>query len=105
MKQFINLIDYLEVIIMTNRELLEFTLKVNIGTCNEIYTKMDRKPKDDYESSEEDILLIKTFNTLVSMNQAILDMLYPERADMNLPNAKHLALTKHGEVVEVEVQE
>lgn len=90
---------------MTNRELLEFTLKVNIGTCNEIYTKMDRKPKDDYESSEEDILLIKTFNTLVSMNQAILDMLYPERADMNLPNAKHLALTKHGEVVEVEVQE
>ena len=90
---------------MTNRELLEFTLKVNIGTCNEIYTKMDRKPKDDYESSEEDILLIKTFNTLVTMNQAILDMLYPERADMNLPNPKHLALTKYGEAVEVEVQE
>jgi len=89
---------------MNNRELLEFTLKVNIETCNEIYTKMDRKPKDDYESSEEDILLIKTFNTLVTMNQAILDMLYPERADMNLPNPKHLALTKHGEVVEVEVQ-
>jgi len=90
---------------MTNRELLEFSLKVNIGTCNEIYTKMDRKPKDDYESSEEDILLIKTFNTLVSMNQAILDMLYPKRADMNLPNPKHLALTKHGEIVEIEVQE
>jgi hypothetical protein len=90
---------------MTNREILEFTLKVNIGTCNEIYTKMDRKPKDDYESSEEDILLIKTFNTLVTMNQAILDMLYPERADMNLPNPKHLALTKYGEAVEVEVQE
>ena len=90
---------------MTNRELLEFTLKVNIGTCNEIYTKIDRKPKDDYESSEEDILLIKTFNTLVTMNQAILDMLYPERADMNLPNPKHLALTKYGEAVEVEVQE
>ena len=89
---------------MTNRELLEFTLKVNIGTCNEIYTKMDRKPKDDYESSEEDILLIKTFNTLVTMNQAILDMLYPERADMNLPNPKHLALTKYGEAVEVEVE-
>jgi len=89
---------------MTNREILEFTLKVNIGTCNEIYTKMDRKPKDDYESSEEDILLIKTFNTLVTMNQAILDMLYPERADMNLPNPKHLALTKHGEAVEVEVE-
>jgi|TARA_B110000902_G_scaffold253720_1_gene316737 hypothetical protein len=89
---------------MTNREILEFTLKVNIGTCNEIYTKMDRKPKDDYESSEEDILLIKTFNTLVTMNQAILDMLYPERADMNLPNPKHLALTKYGEAVEVEVE-
>ena len=89
---------------MTNRELLEFTLKVNIGTCNEIYTKIDRKPKDDYESSEEDILLIKTFNTLVTMNQAILDMLYPERADMNLPNPKHLALTKYGEAVEVEVE-
>ena len=87
-----------------NREILEFTLKVNIGTCNEIYTKMDRKPKDDYESSEEDILLIKTFNTLVTMNQAILDMLYPERADMNLPNPKHLALTKYGEAVEVEVE-
>jgi hypothetical protein len=89
---------------MTNREILEFTLKVNIGTCNEIYTKMDRKPKDDYESSEEDILLIKTFNTLVTMNQAILDMLYPERADMNLPNPKHLVLTKYGEAVEVEVE-
>ena len=89
---------------MTNRELLEFTLKVNIGTCNEIYTKIDRKPKDDYESSEEDILLIKTFNTLVTMNQAILDMLYPERADMNLPNPKHLAFTNLGELVEVEVE-
>jgi len=89
---------------MKNRELFEFTLRVNIGTCNEIYTKMDRKPKDDYESSEVDILLVKTFNTLVTMNQAILDMLYSERASMNLPNSKHLALTKHGEVVEVEVQ-
>jgi len=89
---------------MKNRELLEFTLKVNIGTCNEIYTKIENQWKDDYESSEEDILLIKTFNTLVTMNQAILDMLYPERADMNLPKPKHFALTKHGEVVEVEVQ-
>ena len=89
---------------MTNRELLEFTLKVNIGTCNEIYTKINRQPKDDYESSEEDILLIKTFNTLVSMNQAILDMLYPERADMNLPNAKHLAYKNGYEIVEVEVE-
>ena len=92
---------------MTNRELLEFTLKVNIGTCNEIYTKIDRKPKDDFsfvETSLEDRLLVKTFNTLVTMNQAILDMLYPERADMNLPNPKHLAFTNLGEVVEVEVQ-
>ena len=93
---------------MTNRELLEFTLKVNIGTCNEIYTKIDRKPKDDFsfvETSLEDRLLVKTFNTLVTMNQSILDLLYPERADMNLPNPKHLAFTNLGELVEVEVQE
>jgi len=93
---------------MTNRELLEFTLKVNIGTCNEIYTKINSKAKDDFsfvETSLEDRLLVKTFNTLVTMNQSILDLLYPERADMNLPNPKHLALTKYGEAVEVEVQE
>jgi len=90
---------------MTNRELLEFTLKVNIGTCNEIYTKINRESKDNSDFlSEEQRLLIKTFNNLVSMNQTILDTLYPQREDMNLPNAKHLAYKNGNEIVEVEVE-
>ena len=46
---------------MTNRQLLEFTLKVNIGTCNEIYTKIDRQLE---ERSDIDLALVKYFNTL-----------------------------------------
>jgi len=86
---------------MTNRELLEFTLKVNIGTCNEIYTKINRDGQFEHPT-RIDVMLVKSFNTLVSMNQAILDVLYPERADMNLPNPKHLAFNG-SEIVEVEM--
>jgi hypothetical protein len=87
---------------MTNRELLEFTLKVNIGTCNEIYTKIDRQLE---EKSDIDLALVKYFNTLVSINHKVQDVLYKERADMNLPFPKHLEFTKDNEIVEVEVQE
>ena len=102
MKQFINLIDYLEVIIMTNRELLEFTLKVNIGTCNEIYTKINRQLN---EKSDIDLALVRYFNTLVSINHKVQDVLYKERENLNIPNPKHLAFTKDDEIVEIEVQE
>jgi hypothetical protein len=102
MKQFINLIDYLEVIIMTNRELLEFTLKVNIGTCNEIYTKINRQLD---EKSDIDLALVRYFNTLVSINHKVQDVLYKERENLNIPNPKHLAFTKDDEIIEIEVQE
>jgi len=87
---------------MTNRELLEFTLKVNIGTCNEIYTKINRELE---QKSDIDLALVKYFNTLVSINHKVQDVLYKERADMNLPFPKHLGFTTNDEIVEVEVQE
>tara|TARA_R110000796_G_scaffold174368_2_gene291316 strand:+ start:411 stop:695 length:285 start_codon:yes stop_codon:yes gene_type:complete len=86
-----------------NNELLKDVLVNMTETCNQIYTKIDRQPKDDYETSEEDLLLLKSFNTFVTINQLILDKLYPERKQMNLPNPKHLGLTKHGQIVEIEV--
>ena len=87
---------------MTNRELLEFTMKVNIGTCNEIYTKINRQLD---EKSDVDLTLVKYFNTLVSINHKVQDVLYKERENLNIPNPKHLAFTKDDEIVEVEVQE
>ena len=87
---------------MTNRELLEFTLKVNIGTCNEIYTKIDRQLE---EKSDIDLALVKYFNTLVSINHKVQDVLYKERADMNLPSPKHLGFTSDNQIIEVEVQD
>ena len=83
-----------------NRALLEVVVRVFTGTCNEIYTKIDRTSK---EKSTDDVLLVKAFNTLVNMNQDILDTLYPERSEMNLPKSKHLAFRKDNEIVEVEV--
>jgi len=87
---------------MTNRELLEFTLKVNIGTCNEIYTKINRQLD---EKSDIDLALVRYFNTLVSINHKVQDVLYKERENLNIPNPKHLAFTKDDEIVEIEVQE
>ena len=87
---------------MTNRELLEFTLKVNIGTCNEIYTKIDRQLE---EKSDIDLALVKYFNTLVTINHKVQDVLYKERADMNLPFPKHFGFNTDNDIVEVEVQE
>tara|TARA_R100000654_G_scaffold17642_1_gene36831 strand:+ start:48 stop:314 length:267 start_codon:yes stop_codon:yes gene_type:complete len=87
---------------MTNRELLEFTLKVNIGTCNEIYTKIDRQLE---EKSDIDMALVKYFNTLVSINHKVQDVLYKERADMNLPFPKHLGFRSDNQIIEVEVQD
>tara|TARA_R100001082_G_C4346384_1_gene152490 strand:+ start:48 stop:314 length:267 start_codon:yes stop_codon:yes gene_type:complete len=87
---------------MTNRELLEFTLKVNIGTCNEIYTKIDRQLE---ERSDIDLALVKYFNTLVTINHKVQDVLYKQRADMDLPFPKHLGFNENGDIVEVEVQE
>jgi len=86
---------------MTNRELLEFTLKVNIGTCNEIYTKIDRQLE---ERSDIDLALVKYFNTLVTINHKVQDVLYKQRADMDLPFPKHLAFNENNEIVEVEVE-
>ena len=83
-----------------NRALLEVVVRVFTGTCNEIYTKIDRTSK---EKSTDDVLLVKAFNTLVNMNQDILDTLYPERESMNLPKPKHLAFRSNNEIVEVEV--
>tara|TARA_Y100000401_G_scaffold48365_1_gene37581 strand:+ start:271 stop:537 length:267 start_codon:yes stop_codon:yes gene_type:complete len=87
---------------MTNRQLLEFTLKVNIGTCNEIYTKIDRRLE---ERSDIDLALVKYFNTLVTINHKVQDVLYKQRADMDLPFPKHLGFNENGDIVEVEVQE
>ena len=87
---------------MTNRQLLEFTLKVNIGTCNEIYTKIDRQLE---ERSDIDLALVKYFNTLVTINHKVQDVLYKQRADMDLPFPKHLGFNENGDIVEVEVQE
>ena len=87
---------------MTNRELLEFTLKVNIGTCNEIYTKIDRQLE---EKSDIDLALVKYFNTLVSINHKVQDVLYKEREDMNLPFPKHLGFRSDNQIIEVEVQD
>jgi len=87
---------------MTNRELLEFTLKVNIGTCNEIYTKINRELE---EKSDIDLALVKYFNTLVSINHKVQDVLYKEREDMNLPFPKHLGFTSDNQIIEVEVQD
>ena len=80
---------------MTNRELLEFTLKVNIGTCNEIYTKINRQLD---EKSDIDLALVRYFNTLVSINHKVQDVLYKERENLNIPNPKHLAFTKDGSI-------
>tara|TARA_R110000824_G_scaffold24148_1_gene85490 strand:+ start:158 stop:427 length:270 start_codon:yes stop_codon:yes gene_type:complete len=84
-----------------NRALLEMVVRVFTGTCNEIYTKIDRASKEG--KPIDDVLLVKAFNTLVNINQEILDTLYPERESMNLPKPKHLAFRKDNEIVEVEV--
>ena len=44
---------------MTNRELLEFTLKVNIGTCNEIYTKIDRQLEEKSDINPKHLAFTK----------------------------------------------
>jgi len=84
-----------------NRALLEMVVRVFTGTCNEIYTKIDRASKEG--KPIDDVLLVKAFNTLVNINQDILDTLYPERESMNLPKPKHLAFRSNNEIVEVEV--
>lgn len=84
-----------------NRALLEMVVRAFTGTCNEIYTKIDRTSKEGKPT--DDVLLVKAFNTLVNMNQDILDTLYPERESMNLPKPKHLAFRSNNEIVEVEV--
>ena len=94
-----------------NRALLEMVVRVFTGTCNEIYTKIDRASKEGkkmktsevYNKVIDDVLLVKAFNTLVNINQEILDTLYPERESMNLPKPKHLAFRSNNEIVEVEV--
>ena len=83
---------------MTNRELLEFTLKVNIGTCNEIYTKINRELE---EKSDIDLALVKYFNTLVSINHKVQDVLYKERENLYIPNPKHFGFTANDDIVEV----
>ena len=87
---------------MTNRQLLEFTLKVNIGTCNEIYTKIDRELE---QKSDIDLALVKYFNTLVSINHKVQDVLYKERENLNIPNPKHFGFTSDNQIIEVEVQD
>jgi len=85
---------------MTNRELLEFTLKVNIGTCNEIYTKINRQLD---EESDVDLTLVKYFNTLVSINQEVQNVLYKERDNLKIPNPKTLAYShKEKKIVDLE---
>ena len=60
-----------------SRELLEETVEVLIGACNNIYRHIDRSPRD--KILEIDFELVKTFNLLVETNQRNLDILYPER--------------------------
>mgnify|MGYP003659158200 FL=1 len=86
-----------------NNDLLNDVRESITEVCNQIYTKIDRQPKDDYETSEEDLLLLKSFNTFVTINQLILDRLHPERKQMKLPKPKHFGITKRGEIIEVEV--
>lgn len=86
-----------------NNDLLNDVRESLTEVCNHIYTKIDRQPKDDYETTEEDILLLKSFNTFITINQLILDRLHPERKQMNLPKPKHFGFTKRGEIIEVEV--
>ena len=86
-----------------NNDLLNDVRESITEVCNHIYTKIDRQPKDDYETTEEDLLLLKSFNTFVTINQLILDRLHPERKQMKLPKPKHFGITKRGEIIEVEV--
>ena len=60
-----------------SRELLEETVEVLIGACNNIYRHIDRSQRE--EISSVDFELVKTFNQLVEINQRNLDVLYPDR--------------------------
>jgi hypothetical protein len=60
-----------------SRELLEETVEVLIGACNNIYRHIDRSQRE--EISSVDFELVKTFNLLVEINQRNLDVLYPDR--------------------------
>tara|TARA_R100001460_G_scaffold17234_1_gene37255 strand:- start:1275 stop:1601 length:327 start_codon:yes stop_codon:yes gene_type:complete len=92
-----------------NKELLQEMVESNMQTCNQIYTQIDRNPK---EKSDADFMLVKSFNTLVEVNQKALDVLYPERhKNGDLPKPKHLVFKQiHNdnedvvEIVEVEAE-
>jgi len=60
-----------------SRELLEETVEVLIGACNNIYRHIDRSQRE--KISAVDFELVKTFNLLVEINQRNLDVLYPDR--------------------------
>ena len=86
-----------------NKELLQEMIESNMQTCNQIYTQIDRTPK---EKSDADFMLVKSFNTLVEVNQKALDVLYPERHENGqLPKPKHLVFkqthTDNEDVVEI----
>ena len=75
-------------LVNNNNELLQETIEANIKICNQIYTQIDRTPQ---KKSDADFMLVKTFNTLVELNQMALDILYPERnKNKDLPKVKHL---------------
>ena len=92
-----------------NKELLQEMVESNMQTCNQIYTQIDRTPK---KKSDADFWLVKSFNTLVELNQMALDILYPERHNSgDIPKPKHLVFKQiHNdnedvvEIVEVEAE-
>ena len=86
-----------------NNELLQEMIESNMQTCNQIYTQIDRTPK---EKNDADFMLVKSFNTLVEVNEKALDVLYPERHENGqLPKPKHLVFkqthTDNEDVVEI----
>ena len=58
-------------LVNNNNELLQEMIESNMQTCNQIYTQIDRTPK---EKSDADFMLVKSFNTLVEVNQKALDL-------------------------------
>ena len=90
-------------LVNNNNELLQEMIESNKQTCNQIYTQIDRTPK---KKSDADFWLVKSFNTLVELNQKALDVLYPERHNNgDIPKPKHLIFkqthTDNEDVVEI----
>ena len=96
-------------LVNNNNKLLRQMIDANINTCNEIHKHIDRTPK---KKSDADFMLVKSFNTLVEVNQRALDILYPERHESGkIPKAKHLVFKQTEEdnedvveIIEMEVE-